>query len=319
MSIAFLFPGQGAQAVGMGASLAAGSPAAAAVFANAAEVLGFDLLAVCKTGPQAELDRTDIAQPAIYTVSCAALAAMREKGVAVATAKDPASGGPSFAAGLSLGEFTALHYAGVFGFEEGLRLVRERGRLMQAAADSTPGGMVSIIGSDEAKVRDLCREAAKAPDGTAELLEPANFLCPGNIVISGAKTACARAAELAGKFGGKAIPLSVAGAFHTAHMSPAAEGLGRALAGIDLRPPTVPVIGNATAKAHAGADDIRRNVVKQLDHAVLWEQSMRALLDSGVVTFYEIGPGRVLAGLAKRIQRSAKVINVQSAEDLAAL
>lgn len=309
---AFLFPGQGAQVVGMGASLRKGSPAAAAVFEKANALLGFDLAALCETGPQSELDRTDIAQPAIYVVSCAALAAMAEKG------RNGTAVVPAFAAGLSLGEFTALHYAGAFSFEDGLRLVRKRGQLMQQAAEATPGGMVSVLGLDEAKVRELCGEASAAVGG--KLLVPSNFLCPGNIVLSGDKDACRVAAELAEKkYSVKAIPLAVAGAFHTAHMTPAGEGLSAALAATALSQPRIPVIANATAEAHPGVGELPALLVRQLDGPVLWEQSMRRLLDSGVELFYEIGPGRVLAGLLKRIQRSAKVVNLQTAEDVAAL
>jgi [acyl-carrier-protein] S-malonyltransferase len=318
---AFLFPGQGAQVVGMGASLRKGSPAAAAVFEKANSLLGFDLAALCETGPQSELDRTDIAQPAIYVVSCAALAAMAEKGLPAEKSLPDGNGTPvvpAFAAGLSLGEFTALHYAGAFSFEDGLRLVRKRGQLMQQAAEATPGGMVSVLGLDEAKVRELCAEASAAVGG--KLLVPSNFLCPGNIVLSGDKDACRVAAELAEKkYSVKAVPLAVAGAFHTAHMTPAGEGLSAALAATALSQPRIPVIANATAAAHPGVGELPALLVRQLDGPVLWEQSMRRLLDSGVELFYEIGPGRVLAGLLKRIQRSAKVVNLQTAEDVAAL
>jgi [acyl-carrier-protein] S-malonyltransferase len=306
MKSAFLFPGQGSQAVGMGVSLRKASPAAAGVFDRAKAVLGFDLAALCEAGPQAELDRTDIAQPAIYTVSVAALAAMREKGFA----KEP-----DFAAGLSLGEFTALHFAGAFDFETGLRLVRRRGELMQKAAEARAGGMVSLIAGDEAAVRKVCEEAA-----AGGVLIPANFLCPGNTVISGDKDACVRAAELAEKtYKLKAVPLAVAGAFHTAHMRPAAEGLAAAVAEAAPRPLRVPVVSNTTAEPHGAPETIGPLLLRQLGEPVLWEQSMRRLLDSGVETFYEIGPGRVLAGLLKRIRRTARVVNVQTAEDLAAL
>jgi [acyl-carrier-protein] S-malonyltransferase len=304
---AFLFPGQGAQAVGMGVAAAEGSPAAAAVFREAADILGFDLLAACRSGPQEELNRTDTAQPAIYTVSAALLAAMKEKGVPAAP--------PDFAAGLSLGEFTALHYAGAYSFADGLRLVRRRGQLMQQAAEKSAGGMVSVIGLDAAKARELC--AAAAAGG---LLVPANFLCPGNIVLSGDKAACARAVETAEKtFAAKAVALAVAGAFHTAHMRPAAEGLAAVLAETAVAAPRIPVISNTDAGPHGDPAAIRATLVRQLDNPVLWEQSMARLLDSGVEAFYEIGPGRVLAGLLKRIRRTVKVINVQTVQDLSAL
>jgi [acyl-carrier-protein] S-malonyltransferase len=276
------------------------------VFARAADVLGLDLLKLCAEGPQERLNRTDLAQPAIYTVSAALLAAMKDNGV-------PAEP-PAYAAGLSLGEFTALYFAGAYSFEDGLRLVRRRGELMQQAAERTAGGMVSVLGADADKTAALCAAA-----GNGGLLKPANYLCPGNVVLSGDRAACGRAVALAESYSVKAVPLAVAGAFHTEHMAPAADGLAAALAEIPIVAPRIPVVSNTDAEPHAGPNAIRAALTAQLTRPVLWEQSMVRLLDSGVEAFYEIGPGRVLAGLLKRVRRSAKVINVQSADDLSAL
>ena len=309
MAVAFLFPGQGAQQVGMMADLAEASPAAKRIFKRADEQLGFALSELCFAGPEARLDATDVSQPAIFTCSAATLAAMHE---ALGDEKLPP---PAMLAGLSLGEYTALYAADAIDFAPALDLVARRGRAMQAAAEAAPGGMVSIIGLGEPKVLELCEAAA-----AGATLAPANFNCPGQIVLSGDLAACGRAAEMAKDFGASgAVPLKVAGAFHSPLMAPAAEGLGEALAAADFRPPRWPVIANVDAAAHGRPEAIREKLAAQLTRPVRWAQSMQFMLDSGVKTFYEIGPGRVLAGLMRRIDRQARVTGLNSANALAKL
>jgi [acyl-carrier-protein] S-malonyltransferase len=289
--IGFLFPGQGAQHVGMGTKLCERFPAAKALFDRAGEILGYDLAKTCREGPAAELDSTVISQPAIFVTSLAALEMLKaEKPDVVAACEQ--------SAGLSLGEYTALVFAGAMSFEDGLRVVQQRGQAMQDAADATPSGMVSILLLDVDKVRAIRDEASAV--GTLEL---ANYLCPGNIVLSGTKEACAKAAELAEKGGGRPIPLSVAGAFHTSIMQPADQRLAAALAPARVLPPRIPVISNVDAAAHTDPDDIKQVLVRQVISPVRWEDSIRKLLDAGIDEFYEIGPGKVLTGLLKRISR----------------
>ncbi|MCJ7692980.1 MAG: acyltransferase domain-containing protein, partial [Sedimentisphaerales bacterium] len=218
MKTAFLFPGQGAQAVGMGADIAGAFEEAACVYEKANEILGYDLKSICFDGPAEKLNTTTVSQPAIFATSAAVLEVFR----ALDYTKQIQ---PDITAGLSLGEYTALYAAGVMSFEEGLKLVAKRGQAMQTAADAQAGSMACIIGLEEDKIRQLCEAAAKN-----ELLEPVNFNCPGQIVVSGTKTACSRAAELAAEYGAiKAVSLEVAGAFHTDMMSTAAEILEQAL------------------------------------------------------------------------------------------
>jgi [acyl-carrier-protein] S-malonyltransferase len=309
MKTAFLFPGQGAQAVGMGADVAAAFPVAAAIFEKANEIVGFDLRRVCFEGPVDELNSTTVSQPAIFVTSVALLEVLR---VETPTRDITAD----VNAGLSLGEYTALYAAGALSFEEGLKLVQKRGQAMQAAADATKGMMVSVIGLDEDEVRQLCDEAAEE-----ELLEPVNFNCPGQIVVSGALGACARAEKLAPTYGAiKAIRLGVAGAFHTEMMSSAAEALGQALSqGHITEPSSAKVIANISGEYYRTAEDITDGLVRQLTSPILWQKCMERLLADGIERFYEIGPGRVLTGLMKRIHRKTEVINVSTVESLNAL
>jgi [acyl-carrier-protein] S-malonyltransferase len=309
MKTAFLFPGQGAQAVGMGADLVEAFPAAADVYAQANDLLGFDLARVCFEGPAETLNTTTMSQPAIFATSAALLAVMRSSAAAEDLVVD-------VTAGLSMGEYTALYAAGVVSFEDGLRLVTRRGEAMQAAADATDGGMVSIIGLDTEKVRRLCDEAAQG-----ELLEPVNFNCPGQIVVSGTSAACARAEQRAEKHGAiKAVRLDVAGAFHTDLMSGAADGLRGALAECDISDPSdVSVIANIRADYYRNAGDIVEGLARQLTRPILWQGCMERLLADGVDRFYEIGPGRVLTGLMKRISRKTKVTNISSLNAVNAL
>lgn len=290
--IAFLFPGQGAQKVGMGRQLADSLVAVRRLYDQAGEILGYDLAKLCFEGPAEELDSTVRSQPALFVTSLAALESLREETPEVVLSCEAA-------AGLSLGEYTALVFAGVMDFEAGLTLVQKRGAAMQEASDATPSGMVSVLGLERVQVEELCRQARG--DG---VLEVANHLCPGNIVISGTNEACLRAAELAGPMGAmKAIPLAVAGAFHTRIMRPADQQLAEALADVPMHKPKIPVISNVDAKSHDDPEEIGRLLIRQVLQPVLWESSMRSLLEQGFDQFYEVGPGRVLRGLLRRIER----------------
>jgi [acyl-carrier-protein] S-malonyltransferase len=300
---AILFTGQGAQAVGMGKDIAAVSPPAAEVFDRANQVVGYDLKSLCFEGPAEKLEQTDIQQPAIFTASVAIWRALND-GRALGEA-------PVAMAGLSLGEYTALFAASAVSFEDALRLVKRRGELMQAAALANPGGMVTALGLDPQKVEEICREAA-----SAGLIGPANFNCPGQIVVSGEKSPCELAARLIDAAGGRAIPLKVAGAFHSALMKPAADGLAAVLEKTQFASPAVPVVANVNCQYHAGPDTIRRWLTDQLTCPVRWQASIEKLLAEGIERFIEIGPGRVLTGLMKKIARSAPVVNVSTADGL---
>jgi len=296
--IAFLFPGQGAQSVGMGKALCESLPAARRLFEEASSILGYNLLELCVSGPAERLDATAVSQPAIFVASLAALESLK--------ASSPALLSEVVAtAGLSLGEYTALVFAGALDFADGLRVVQQRGQAMQAAADASPGGMVSILGLEQPGVEELVRQASQ--EG---LLQIANLLCPGNIAVSGAKPACDAVEKLASEGRAKTVRLAVAGAFHTPLMRPADEKLAQALGRVTLRPPTVPVYSNVDAKPHTDPEEIRSLLVRQVVQPVLWEQTLRGLLEAGCDRFYEIGPGRVLAGLLKRVQRKADMTNI---------
>jgi [acyl-carrier-protein] S-malonyltransferase len=298
--VAFLFPGQGAQTVGMGRVLCESLPAARALFEEAAGILGYDLAALCANGPAEELNSTAKSQPAIFVASLAALESLR--------AREPAVLDECRAtAGLSLGEYTALVFAGALSFQDGLRLVQRRGEAMQAAADARPSGMVSVVGVDVEQAKALCAQARGS-----EILEIANLLCPGNIVLSGTKAACDEVEKAAEKMGARTIRLQVAGAFHTELMKPAEKPLASALAEVEFRPLRIPVWTNVDAQPHSRPDEIRRLLLRQVLEPVLWEQTLRNLLASGCDKFYEIGPGRVLTGLLKRVHRKADCQNVNS-------
>ena len=292
---AFLFSGQGAQAVGMGKSLCDAVPAASQLYARASEILGYDLADLCFNGPAEKLNTTAVCQPAIYVTSLAAFEAFKVSAPEQAAAAEAA-------AGLSLGEYTALAFAGALSFEDGLRLLQKRGEAMQRASDASAGGMVSVLGLENEKVESLCGQAREN-----DVLLPANYLCPGNVVVSGSAAACARVAALAEEAGAmKVVPLTVAGAFHTPLMGSAADILAEALAAAEFRTPRIPVYSNVDAQTHTDPAEIRRILLKQLTSPVLWETSVRAMLDAGFDTFYESGPGRVLRGLMKRINRKIK-------------
>jgi len=302
MKTTFLFPGQGAQVAGMGAEIAQSFPVAAEIFDKANDIVGFNLSRICFEGPAKRLNSTTISQPAIFVTSAAILEVLRTEPATSSLSAD-------VTAGLSLGEYTALYAAGLISFEDALVLVQKRGQAMQAAADTTKGSMVSIIGFDEEKSRQLCAEAAEG-----ELIAPVNFNCPGQIVLSGSMSACERAEKLAEKYGAiKAVPLEVAGAFHTEMMSSAAEVLKEALSNCDISEPSeIKTIANINAEYYESSPKITEGLIKQLTYPILWQKCMERLLTDGVEKFYEIGPGRVLTGLMRRINRKIKVVNVST-------
>lgn len=294
-SFALLFPGQGAQHVGMAGPWCFDCPPALTLFQQASEVLGYDLLEVCTNGPAEQLNTTAVSQPALLVASLAMLEVLRlQDGSPFARGGDE-----SFTAGLSLGEYSALVHAGALDVQSAVRIVDVRGRAMQACADAEPGGMVAILGLDRDRVRDVCG-ISRGND----VLSIANVLCPGNIVVSGSRAACGRVAEEAIKAGAmKCIPLEVAGAFHTKLMEPARDKLATVLEEVDLRVPRIPVISNVDAKPHTDPDEIRGLLARQVCGVVEWHASMEFLLSTGVGGLWEVGPGRVLRGLLKRINR----------------
>jgi [acyl-carrier-protein] S-malonyltransferase len=295
---AFLFPGQGAQSLGMARALHANLAEVRQLFNTAADVLGYDLFDVCVNGPVERLNSTAVSQPAIFVASLAALESLR--------ATQPAAEGTVVAtAGLSLGEYTALVFGGSLSFPDGLRIVQKRGEAMQAAADASAGAMVSVLGLEPAQVEELCAKA-----GRAGMVQPANLLCPSNVVVSGTQAGCDALEFLAAAAGARTVRLAVAGAFHTDLMAPADLRLAEALDRVTLRPPRVPVWSNVDARPHTDPEEIRTLLVHQVVKPVLWEQTMRGLLAAGVERFFEIGPGRVLAGLLKRVQRKVDCQNI---------
>lgn len=291
-----LFPGQGSQFVGMGRSLFEESPGARALFERADEVLGFPLSRVAFEGPEESLLETRNTQPAILVHSLAALALLRDMGFE-ATA----------AAGHSLGEYSAYVAAGSLGFDDAVRLVRRRGELMFRAGEERPGAMAAVLGLDGPALDDVCREAS-----AAGVVVPANRNSPGQVVISGEVAGVERAMELASARGAKkTVRLPVSGAFHSPLMESAAAGLREELARVDIRDATIPVVANQSARPVTAAEDIRRSLELQLLSAVRWEESMRHLVQTAGTRFVEIGPGRVLKGLARSIDRAARVDSVE--------
>lgn len=294
--IAFLFPGQGAQTVGMAKALCDELPAAKQLFDQAAEVLGYDLADVCFNGPAEKLNSTDISQPALYVSSMAALEKLKVDSPDV---YENCQG----AAGLSLGEYTAMAFAGAMSFEEGLRLVQRRGQAMQEAADETPSSMVSVLGLDREQVQKVCDDARV--DG--EVLQVANLLCKGNIAVSGNQASCDRVAEVAEAAGAmKSVPLAVAGAFHTPIMESAVAKLDEALSKVEIQSTRVPVYSNVDALPHTDGADFKQLLVNQVCGPVLWQDSIEKMLADGFDEFYEVGVGRVLRSLMKRINRKTK-------------
>jgi len=283
----------------MGKDLAEHSPAARAWFDRANAALGYDLTSICFNGPEPELTKTEHAQPGIFLVSWVAFQLLKERAPGLAFGAT---------AGLSLGEFTALTAAGAMSFEDGLKIVRQRGRFMQEACAATQGAMAAIIGLNEAATREVCAE-------TGVVL--ANLNCPGQLVVSGASEKMAPACTLAKAKGAlRAVPLTVAGAYHSPLMASAQPKLEAELARVPIGAPSVPVIANVTGQPHGGPDDIRGRLVEQVTSSVLWEASMRYLVGQGFRRFIELGPGRALSGFMKRIDKTAQILNV---EDLASL
>ena len=289
----------------MGRDIAAASSKARAVYDRANLVLGFDLARLCYEGPAEKLEQTDIQQPAIFVTSVAIFEAFKEDGGSLSAFQR--------AAGLSLGEYTALHVAGAVAFDECLKLVQRRGQLMQEAATARPSGMVSLIGADKDKAEVIC-EKARGDD----VLTPANFNCPGQIVIAGDKTACERAVAVAEEFGCRGVPLAVAGAFHSAIMAPAAEGLRAHLDRTPFAKPKIPVISNVDATYHGDPAAIRASLVRQLSQPVMWQQCIERMASDGPDRFVEFGPGRILTGLMRKINRSLTAVNISTAESAAA-
>jgi [acyl-carrier-protein] S-malonyltransferase len=298
MKVAYVFPGQGAQWVGMGRDLYHNFDAARAVFEQADQALGFPLSRLCFDGPEDELVQTVNSQPAIVTVSFACLEASRGLNAGLPP--------PRFVAGHSLGEYTALAAAGVLDFATTVYLARERGRLMHEAGELTPGGMAAIIGLDEPPLAEVCEQTGA---------RIANINCPGQIVISGAEDNLAQAVDLVKARGAyRAIPLQVSGAFHTPLMQLAVDGMAEIIATLSFNQPTVPIIGNTTAKPLVTAESVKQELLNQLCHCVQWQPSVEYMINEGVSTFIELGPGKVLAGLIKRIDRDVKIINIGDVE-----
>lgn len=298
---ALLFAGQGAQVAGMGKDLAERFPSARTWFERGNATVGYDLASICFNGPEPELTRTENAQPGIFLLSWVAFQLLKERATSLRF---------EATAGLSLGEFTALAAAGGMSFEDGLRVVRQRGRFMQEACDATRGGMAAVIGLEESAAREVCAQAGVAL---------ANLNCPGQIVISGEAERIAKAVELAKARGAKrAIPLPVAGAYHSPLMAGAQPKLEAELAGVKLSAPVVPVISNVTARPHGAPAEIASRLVEQVTSPVRWEESMRYLLAQGFTRFIELGPGTALGGFMKRIDRSAQMLNVADVGSLEA-
>jgi [acyl-carrier-protein] S-malonyltransferase len=297
-----MFPGQGAQQVGMGRENVENHPAAREIFQRANEILGFDLSRVCFEGPAEELERTDISQPAILVSSVASLEAYRASGGDF--------GDPVVTLGLSLGEYTALCFAGALSFEDAVRLVRLRGQFMQEACELVPSGMLSVIGLDRIALEEVVRQASEG-----EVLQLANFLAPNQIVLSGALGALERASGLAQEAGArKTVSLAVSGAFHSEFMRPAQERLAAEVEQIEMKSPRIPVLMNVDAVPLTDVAAIRSSLVRQLTGSVYWVDSMRQLVQDGVSTFYEVGPGRVLAGLLKRVDRKVTSISIDNVD-----
>ncbi|MEF3302997.1 ACP S-malonyltransferase [Paenibacillus sp. GYB003] len=302
--IAFVFPGQGAQAVGMGKDFYDSHEGAASRFRQADEALGFKLTELIFQGPEQELKKTANTQPALLATSIAMLEAVKELGVA-----------PDFVAGHSLGEYCALVAAGVMSFEDAVRTVRARGEFMEQAVPDGQGGMAAVLGADREQLGRLCR----AVTSEVGVVEMANVNCPGQIVVSGSIEGVKAIAERGKEAGAKrVVPLEVSGPFHSSLMKPAADRLAGALAEIDMKDARIPVVANVTADSVLEAELIRRLLVEQVVSPVLWEDSVTWMIEQGVDTFVEIGSGTVLAGLIKKIDKQVKVVSINSRESLAA-
>ena len=292
---AYVFPGQGSQWAGMGLDLYTNQLEAKAVFEEADSVLGFPLSRLCFEGPEDVLRQTVNAQPAIMTVSVAYLRTSPQL-------KDRPE--PSFVAGHSLGEYTALVAAGTLTFADALRLARERGRLMQEAGNQTSGGMLAVIGLDEATVESVCQATG---------MEIANINCPGQIAISGPSQVLEQATQLAKEKGAqRVVPLPVSGAFHSRLMKPAADGMAQAVSSLQFQDAVIPIVANTTAEPMTSGNSLKAELLNQLCHSVLWQKSVERMIKEGALEFVEVGPGQVLTGLIKRISRDAKAISTEA-------
>lgn len=298
---AFIFPGQGAQYVGMGKEICENFPEARRFFDKANEVLGMDLAGLCFGGPEETLRETANTQPAILTMSLACLAVLEKEGLR-----------PDYVAGLSLGEYSALVSAGSLDFSDAVSLVRKRGQYMQEAVPLGQGAMAALMGLDRDRVVDVCSRA-----GEVGLVEPANYNCPGQTVVAGETAAVERAIELARESGAKrAMLLPVSAPFHCRLMIPAGRRLSDELDRVSIDEAHIPVVANATADYVSRAAEIRRLLVLQVSYPVLWEDSIRRLCADGVTHFIEVGPGRALSGFVKKINKDAQVANVEDPESL---
>ncbi|HXD72463.1 MAG TPA: ACP S-malonyltransferase [Vicinamibacterales bacterium] len=303
--IAFLFPGQGSQKVGMGKALADAFPICRQTFEEADAALGYPLSRIIFEGPEDQLTLTENTQPAILTMSVAAGRLLEEKGLPV----------PAFVAGHSLGEYTANVAAGTFSFADAVQIVRRRGKYMQEAVPVGTGAMAAILGLDAGKVAQACAEAAQG-----EVVSPANINGAGQIVIAGATAAVARASEKAKALGAKrAIPLPVSAPFHCAMMKPAEDRLAPELRALKTRDPRMPIVANVDAEPKRDAKSAIEALVAQVSSPVRWEAVVQRLAKEGVTTYVEVGPGTVLSGLVKKIQKDATVLNVATPDDLAAI
>lgn len=300
---AFVFPGQGSQYVGMGRDLVAAYPEARAIFERADEVLAFPLSRLCFEGPEHELTLTENTQPAILTLSVALWRTLVCRGNL-----------PDFVAGHSLGEYSALVVSGALEFEDAVRLVRERGRLMQKAVPVGQGAMAAILGLERGAVEEICREAA-----AGEVVSPANINAPLQIVIAGHRGAVERAGELARQRGaGRVVPLPVSAPFHCSLMRPAQEGLAEILAEVNFKDLAIPLVSNVDAEVVVDGEAAREALIRQVSSAVLWTDSVTRLAEEGVSTFVEVGPGRILSGLIRKILPEAEVMNLETKEQVEA-
>ncbi|HOX54051.1 MAG TPA: ACP S-malonyltransferase [Candidatus Omnitrophota bacterium] len=299
-NIAYIFPGQGSQYVGMGKEIYRISPQAKSVFDKADKVLGFSLTKLCFQGPQEQLKSTINCQPAIFTLSVAVLEAFKSH---------PKSKNfkPKFTAGLSLGEYSALVASEVFSFEDALKIVRQRAEYMEEDARSTPGKMAAILGMDLEKVKAICKDCATYV---------ANLNCPGQVVVSGKAVDIDKTVEAVKAQGFKAIVLEVSGAFHSYYMNPAGEKLSALLNKSKINPAQIPVVSNVIAKPEIKPEEIKANLVRQVSASVLWEESVRYMAGQGVTEFIEIGPGQILKGMLRRIDSKLKVFNLEKPQDI---
>lgn len=302
--VAFMFPGQGAQFVGMCGDVCKDVPAAKALFDKASEILGYDLLTLCTEGPKEKLDSTVISQPAIFVASMAAVEKLKQEG------GQEAADAATCAMGLSLGEYSALCFADAISFADGVKITKARGEAMQAASDAVESGMVSVIGLDKEKVAELC---AAASEKSGESIKIANYLCKGNYAVSGALKACDVVAEIAKpEFKARmTVKLAVAGAFHTDFMAPAVESLEKVLEEVEIKKPRIPVISNVDAKPHSDPAVIKKLLANQVTSPVLWENTMDGILGGDFERAMELGPGKVTSGILKRFSKTAECTNVE--------